>query len=131
MEFMTAWPLTAQQAQFDVSGAGPTVIIVYLVFIVAFYVYYALALQAIAGKTGTPNGWLAWIPIANLVLMCQIGKKPVWWFILLFIPIVNIVFGILIWMAIAEARAKPNWWGIMFIVPVMNLVMPGYLAWYK
>jgi len=131
MEFMTAWPLTAQATQFDVSGAGTTVIVVYLVFAVACYVYFALALQAIAKKTTTPNGWLAWIPIANLILMCQIARKPVWWFILLFIPIANIVFGILIWMAIAEARGKPNWWGIMFIVPVMNLVMPGYLAWSK
>lgn len=131
MEFMTAWPLVAQQAQFEVTEMGTTVIVAYLVFFIAFYVYYALALQAIAKKTNTPNGWLAWIPIANLILMCQLGQKPVWWFILLFIPIVNVVFGILIWMAIAEARGKPNWWGIMFIVPVMNLIMPGYLAWSK
>jgi hypothetical protein len=100
-----------------------------LVFLVAIYVYTALALQTIAQKTNTENGWLAWIPIANVILMLNIARKPVWWILLCLIPLVSIVMFILIWMGIAEARNKPNWWGIMVIVPVMNLVMPGYLAW--
>jgi Family of unknown function (DUF5684) len=93
------------------------------------YVYVALALQTIAQKTNTENGWLAWIPIANIYLMIMIGRKPVWWIILFLIPIVNIVMYVIIWMAIAEARGKPNWWGILIIVPVANLIVPGYLAW--
>jgi len=89
----------------------------------------ALALQTIAQKTNTENGWLAWIPIANIYLMIMIGRKPVWWIILFLIPLVNIVMYVIIWMAIAEARGKPNWWGILIIVPVVNLIVPGYLAW--
>lgn len=49
----------------------------FLVFGVAAYVYVALALSTIATKTNTENGWLAWIPIANLILMFNIAKKPV------------------------------------------------------
>lgn len=94
-----------------------------------FYVYLALAVQTIANKTNTPNAWLAWIPIANAFLALMIAKKPLWWFLLMLVPVVNIVIWIIVWMAIAEARSKPNWWGIMIIVPVMNLIMPGYLAW--
>jgi|ERR1700690_1979100 len=94
-----------------------------------FYVYVALALQTIAQKTNTENGWLAWIPIANIYLMVMIARKPAWWFILFLIPLVNIVMYVIIWMAIAEARGKPNWWGILIIVPVVNLIVPGYLAW--
>jgi hypothetical protein len=93
------------------------------------YVYMALALQTIATKTSTPNEWLAWIPIANAILMLQIAKKPLWWFLLFLIPLVNIVIAIIVWMGIAEARQKPNWWGILMIVPIANLVVPGYLAW--
>jgi uncharacterized membrane protein YoaK (UPF0700 family) len=59
----------------------------------------------------------------------NIAKKPLWWFILLLIPLVNIVIGIIVWMAIAEARGKPNWWGILMIVPLVNFIVPGYLAW--
>ena len=104
-------------------------LIVILLIAVAFYVYSALALQTIAQKTNTENGWLAWIPIANLFLMVMIAKKPAWWILLCFIPFANLVILILLWMAIAEARGKPNWWGIMLLVPVVNIVVPGYLAW--
>jgi len=94
-----------------------------------FYVYLALALQTIATKTGTPNAWLAWIPIGNLILMLNVAKKPLWWFLLFLIPVVNLVMAIIVWMGVAEARGKPNWWGILMIVPVANLFVPGYLAW--
>ena len=95
----------------------------------AFYVYIALVLQTIAKKTGTANDWLAWIPIANLILMLNVAKKPVWWVVLFFIPLVNIVMAIIVWMGVAVARGKPDWWGILMIVPVANLIVPGYLAW--
>ena len=93
------------------------------------YVYMALALQTIADKTSTQNAWLAWIPIANIFLMLDIAKKPMWWFILFLVPVVNIVIAIMVWMGIAVARQKPDWWGILMIVPVANFVVPGYLAW--
>lgn len=100
-----------------------------LIFAVAVYVYIALALQTIAQKTHTENPWLAWIPIVNIVLLLNIAKKPIWWFLLCLIPLVNIVIGIIVWMAVAEARNKPNWWGILIIVPGVGLIVPGYLAW--
>jgi hypothetical protein len=100
-----------------------------LVIALAGYVYMALALQTIATKTNTENGWLAWIPIANIFLMLSIAKKPMWWFVLCLVPLVNVVILIMVWMAVAEARHKPNWWGILTIVPVANIVVPGYLAW--
>lgn len=102
---------------------------VFLVIGLAFYVYMSLALQTIAKKTNTENAWLAWIPIVNIVLMLNIAKKPIWWIILFFVPLLNIVIAILVWMGIAEARNKPNWWGILMIVPFVNLIVPGYLAW--
>lgn len=106
-----------------------TMILIIVVFALAAYVYVSLALQTIATKTSTPNGWLAWIPIANIFLMLSVAKKPMWWFLLFLIPLVNIVIAIIVWMAVAEARHKPNWWGILTIVPGVNLVVPGYLAW--
>jgi hypothetical protein len=121
--------------QSDNSGALPVVaalgglMFFFLIFALAMYVYVALALQTIAQKTNTENGWWAWIPIINIVLMLNIAKKPVWWIILCLIPIVNIVIIVIVWMAIAEARGKPSWWGILFIVPAVQLIVPGYLAW--
>ncbi len=100
-----------------------------LVISLAMYVYVALALSTIAQKTGTENGWLAWIPIANIILMLNIARKPVWWILLCLIPLVNIVIFIIVWMGIAEARNKPNWWGVLMIVPIVSIIVPGYLAW--
>ena len=82
----------------------------------------------IARKTNTANGWLAWIPIANVILMLNIAQKPAWWFLLLLIPVLNIVILVIVWMKIAKARGKAEWWGIMIIVPIMDVIAPGYLA---
>src|SRR5215475_9294823 len=101
----------------------------FFICFIAFYVYMALALQTIANKTNTENAWLAWIPIVNIILMLNIARKPIWWIILFFIPLVNIVMAIMVWMAVAEARGKPSWWGVLIIIPVANLVVPGVLAW--
>jgi hypothetical protein len=99
--------------------------------IIAVYVFYAICLMKIAHKTNTPNAWLAWIPIANIVLMLQVAKKPIWWIILFFIPLVNIVMSILVWMGISKELGKPDWLGILIIIPIANLVIPAYLAFSK
>lgn len=99
-----------------------------LVFVLICYIYMSVCLMKIAKKTNTENAWLAWIPILNVILMLQVAKKPLWWIILFFIPFVNIVISIIVWMAIAKELGKPEWLGILMIVPLANFVVPGYLA---
>ena len=101
----------------------------YVVFLIGFYIYFALALQVTAAKTNTPNGWFAWIPILNIFLMLAAAGKPGWWFLLLIVPIVNIVIAVIIWMAIAEKRNKPSWYGILILLPFVNFIVPGIIAW--
>jgi hypothetical protein len=108
--------------------AGGTLVFLLLIGLAA-YVYTSLAVQTIAEKTNTDNSWLAWIPIANLILLLNIAKKPIWWIVLCLIPLVNIIIFIIVWMAVAEARGKPGWVGVLLIVPVIGALMPGYLAW--
>ncbi len=120
------------------SDEGPTagqtmlaggVLLVFGLIGLAFYVYLSLAVQTIAKKTHTENAWWAWIPILNAILLLNIAKKPLWWFILLLIPLVGLIIAIIVWMAVAEARGKPSWWGILLIVPLVGIIVPGYLAW--
>ncbi|HEV2493816.1 MAG TPA: DUF5684 domain-containing protein [Terriglobia bacterium] len=120
----------AQRDESRAAGAllAGAFLMVILVLVLVTYVYMAICLQTIAKKTNTPDGWLAWIPIANCILMLNIAHKPVWWIVLMLIPLVNIVIVIIVWMEIAKARGKPEWWGILMIVPILNLVAPGYLA---
>ena len=108
-----------------------------LLFLVAVYVYIAMAVMTIAKRTKTKKAWLAWIPIANLYLLTQIAGVSGWLtiiFLLGFIPFIGIlvtIFGAWIWWKIAITRHRPGWWGILMVVPIVNLVMIGILAWGK
>ena len=42
----------------------------------------------------------------DIVLLLSIADKPIWWIILCFIPLVNIVIMVLIWMGAASAMGK-------------------------
>jgi magnesium-transporting ATPase (P-type) len=124
-----AVPVFADEPSGAQAAAVGVAFLVMAVIGIAAYIYFAMALQTIAKKTNTENAWWAWVPILQIVLMLNVAKKPVWWIILFFIPLVGIVFAIIVWMAIAEARNKPSWWGILLIVPIVGLIVPGYLAW--
>lgn len=104
------------------------VMIFMLVIFLIIYIYMAICLMKMAHKTNTSNAWMAWIPILNVILMLQIGKKPIWWIILFLIPLVNIIISILAWMAICKELGKPEWLGVLMIIPVANIIIPGYLA---
>ena len=80
--FSSGRALAQENNPMAAAGLGIGLIMVFLIIGAAAYVYMSLALQTIADKTKTENSWLAWIPIANLVLMLNIAKKPMWWLIL-------------------------------------------------
>jgi hypothetical protein len=92
------------------------------------YIWMALTLYVIANKTDTHNSWLAWIPIANFYLMCKIAGMSGWWAILFFIPLVNLILGVIVWVRIAQIRNQPSWMGILMIIPIVNLIIMGILA---
>ncbi len=105
------------------AGIGIVGTIIYILF----YLFFAYCLKLIAEKTGrTENSWWAWIPILNMLLLLQIAQKPMWWFILMLIPLVNIVIAIVVLMEVAKARGKEGWWGIIAaLIPIVGI---PYLA---
>lgn len=52
------------------------------------------------------RGWAAIIPIYNIYVLAKVGGKPGWWFILLFIPFVNIIILFIIFHGISKAFGK-------------------------
>jgi hypothetical protein len=74
-----------------IAGILGGAIFIYLV-ILAFYIF---CLWKIFEKANKP-GWAAIIPIYNSIIVLEIVGKPVWWIILLLIPIVNIFVGLYI-----------------------------------
>ena len=82
--------------------------------------YLAIVLVVIIGmwkvftKAGKP-GWAILIPIYNTIVMIEIAKRPIWWIILLFIPLVGAVVGIIITLDIAKAFGKGVGFGLGLI----------------
>jgi len=102
-----------------------------LTIVLVVYIYMSVTLRIIANKTGTTNGWMAWIPIANIFLMCMIADKSFLWILILLIPFGQIIFSIVMWTGISEACEKPWWVGLLAIIPGVNFVVAGYLAFSK
>jgi len=97
-------------------------------FALGMYILMALPLYTMGNKIGSSNSWFAFVPILNILLMLEIAGKELWWLLLCFIPCVNLVIYIIIWMAIAERMDKPSWVGLLLLVPGLNILMPFYLA---
>lgn len=133
--------LTNMTGAADLAVFGPMIaafFMVFLVLLLAVYVYMAIALMTIAKKTKTKYAWLAWIPVANIYLMTQIAGVQ-WWTMLFllfsFVPVLGpaVTIGLTIywWWNIAEERKMPGWLGILMAVPVANFVVIGIIAWSK
>ena len=86
-------------------------------------------------KAGQP-GWLAIIPIANTFVMCKVGQKPGWWFVLFIIPIVNIVIAILVYDGVAKGFGKSSGFtvGLIFLpfifFPILAFGSARYIGSY-
>ena len=80
-------------------------------------IYLAFIVLVIAGgwkmfvKAGKP-GWGIIIPIYNLILMLEIADRPIWWVILFFIPIANLIVSILMYIEVAKKFGKGVGFGI-------------------
>ena len=62
-------------------------------------------------KAGKP-GWAFIIPIYNAIVLLQIAGKPLWWIVLLFIPVVNLITYLLVCVAIAKNFGKSATFGV-------------------
>jgi hypothetical protein len=94
--------------QDDGSGAGG------LLFMI---VYLGILLTTFAGmwatfaKAGEP-GWAILIPIYNLIVLLKVADKPLWWIILFFIPVVNLIVAIATAISLANNFGKGAGFGI-------------------
>ena len=90
-----------------------------------------ISVLIIAYKSAHPLWWLALIPIANLWLMVDMADLPIFTLIMLFIPLVNIIVYVWIWMRISENTNKSQWLGLLMIVPFVNIGAALYMAFYE
>ncbi len=88
-----------------------------MIGLIVLVVYLAIIVAIIAGiwkvftKAGKP-GWAAIVPIYNLIVLLEIAGKPLWWIILMLIPLVNLVVAIIVGIEIAKKFGKGAGFGI-------------------
>jgi hypothetical protein len=86
-----------------------------LLLFFAFFILIIASLWKIFKKAGQP-GWTSIVPIYNIVVMLHIIKKPTWWVILTFIPLVNIIVSIIIVYNLSKVFGKGAGFTIGMIV---------------
>jgi hypothetical protein len=98
-----------------------------------------LAILIIAGvwktfvKAGHP-GWAAIVPIYNMYILLKIAGRPGWWLLLFFIPLVNIIIGIITSIDVAKNFGKGAGFGIglaflgFIFFPILGFGSAQYLG---
>jgi uncharacterized membrane protein YhaH (DUF805 family) len=110
------------------TAMGLGLILFFLVISLALYVFFCFCLKRICEKCGVNPGVLIWIPIAQLIPLLQVAKLPVWVIILFFVPLVNVITAIVLWVKICQARGKSGWLVLILVIPIANLIFLPYLA---
>ncbi|MFN6015719.1 MAG: DUF5684 domain-containing protein [Flavobacteriales bacterium] len=85
-----------------------------LIIYVAVVVLMIASVWTVFTKAEKP-GWAAIVPIYNLVILLEIVQKPVWWILLLLIPIVNFIILIIIYLELAKVFGKSSGFGVGLI----------------
>jgi hypothetical protein len=68
-------------------------------------------------KAGRP-GWASLIPFYNIYVLLEIADYPGWWFLLLCIPLLNLIMGPVIFISLAKQFGKPWPFGLgLFLLP--------------
>lgn len=74
-------------------------------------IFLCAGMWKVFAKAGEP-GWAALIPIFNFVILLKIAGKPIWWILLMFIPLVNFIIAIVIAISVAERFGRSAGFGI-------------------
>jgi uncharacterized membrane protein YhaH (DUF805 family) len=107
---------------------GVGLVLFIICFALAFYVLACFCYKRICEKCGKAPGAIIWIPFVHFIPLLEIVKMPVWTIILVFIPIVNFFWLIVLFAKLCVARGKSGWLVILLFIPVVNLIFLPYLA---
>ncbi|HRW77170.1 MAG TPA: DUF5684 domain-containing protein [Candidatus Sabulitectum sp.] len=104
------------------SGSGAEAALVALpmvIFGIVVGLFMIICQWKIIEKAGKP-GWASIIPIYNVIVMLQIAGKPEWWFLLLLVPVANVIIAIITIIALAEKFGQETGFAIgMLLLPII------------
>ena len=111
-----------------INTAEPMATFIVLGILLVVWLLGCYCLKRICEKCGAEPGILIWIPIFNLFPMLQAAGLSGWLILLFFVPLVNFVMALVMWVKICQARGKSALLVILLFVPFLNLLFIPYLA---
>ena len=107
---------------YPAAGMSAGIVAVYLII----GLLMIIAMWKIYTKAGKP-GWAAIIPIYNTIVLLEIVDKPLWWFLLLLIPFVNIVIAIIVTLELAKKFGQSVGFAIgLILLPIIFYPILGF-----
>jgi len=100
----------------------------FVIIALGLYVYFALAWMTIAKKLKYKYPWLAWIPIANISMVFQLGGFHWALVFLMLIPFLGwAAVAVLSIIATWRIFEKRNYQGWLALVPLVGII--PFLGW--
>lgn len=98
-----------------------------ITFLILWYVLQGTAYYKFFEKAGK-EGWKGFIPIYNYYVHLEIVGRPLWWIVLLFVPVINFFVALTIHLDLMKSYGKYTYLdqvlGVVFAPIYMN-----YIAW--
>jgi len=97
-----------------------------IVVYIAIIVFLIAALWRVFTKAGEA-GWKSIIPIWNTIVILRIVGRPLWWIILLLIPLVNLIFSLIVMLDLAKSFGKGSGFGVgLFFLSFIFIPILGF-----
>lgn len=111
---------------YDAAGAAALAgfATIYMIVMLVICVIMIVAMWKLFTKAGE-HGWASIIPFYSNYVLFKIAMGNGWLFLLLLVPIVNIVMEIMIWFKLAKAFGKGVGFGfgLLFLSPIFILIL--------
>ncbi len=117
-------------AQYELSsaeaGAAAGLGIGIIIFYLAIIIFSIACGWKIFTKAGKP-GWACIVPIYSAIVMLDIIGKPVWWIVLFFIPVANVVISIILCLELARVFGKGSGYAVgLILLPIVFYPMLAF-----
>jgi hypothetical protein len=95
---------------------------------IAVYIVVAVGLSMLAARLEIRGGWMAWIPILNLFLLCRMARSSWVWVIPALIPIAGLAVLAYLGARVAKRLGMSGAVGALFGVPFLGALVPIPMA---
>jgi hypothetical protein len=92
------------------------------------HLFFSYCCLRICRRAGAEGGVLVWIPVLQMVPMLRAAGMSGWWFLAMFVPLVNLVVQVMWSFNLVRACGKGWVLGLLLLLPVTNVVVFLYLA---